>query len=173
MGWIDSFLGVTNKWGGVVGLLSLIPIIWTLIEVRLGKKRRHKMWVKEAREATSERAAILLCDFKDGNMVQQFRASQKTDPRLKSVPDDRIVELKFNKSHITQDDLPEIARRIKEKRHELGKIGADIVYLAYGGPCVIATMVGAELSNGFMVNLLHYEGSHYTIWGPMEHRCDV
>lgn len=154
----------------VLGLLALVPIVWTWWDLVFGRRRRERRWFAEISRRPGERPAILIVDLLPGKdvhaAVENFR---RRDPVLAAVPDDRIVSL-VREQPLTPADLPDLHRELRAAAAHLLKAGADCIHYFHAGPAVAAALVGAEFANGARVLLYHHEGGGYRCFGPLRGR---
>jgi hypothetical protein len=158
--WLDP-LGV------VLGLLSLVPIVWTWWDVAFGRRRRERRWFAEISRQPGERPAILIVDLLPGKdvraAVENFR---HTVPQLAAIPDERIHTIAHAQA-LTPADLPELHRELRAAAAQLLKAGADCIHYFHAGPAIAAALVGAEFANGARVLLYQHEAGSYRCFGPL------
>lgn len=162
MTWLDPI-------GVVIGLTVTLPVFWTWYEIVLGERRRRRRWFHELREEPGERPAILIVDLLPGRDIQasveKFRAA---DPRLASVPADRIFRLQRHKP-LKPGDLPALHDQLRQTAARLLATGADRLHYFHAGPAICAALVGAEFSNALPVFLYQHrpEGGYHN-YGPLK-----
>jgi hypothetical protein len=158
--WLDP-LGV------VLGLVALVPIIWTWWDVVFGRRRRERRWFAEISRRPGERPAILIVDLLPGKdvhaAVENFR---RRDPPLAAIPDERIRCI-VREHSLTPADLPDLHRELRAAAAQLLKAGADCIHYFHAGPAIAAALVGAEFANGARVLLYQHEGGTYRNFGPL------
>ncbi|MGK2925601.1 MAG: hypothetical protein ACSLE2_08260 [Lysobacterales bacterium] len=158
--WLDPI-------GVVLGLLALVPIVWTWWDVVFGRRRRERRWFNAIRRQPGERPAILIVDLLAGKdvraSVENFRRQQ---PALAAIPDDRILVLHRDRA-ITAQDMPDLHRELRHAAAQLLKTGADCIHYFHAGPAVVAALVGAEFANGARLLLYQYGDGYYTNFGPI------
>lgn len=158
--WLDPI-------GVVLGLLALVPIVWTWWDVVFGRRRRERRWFDDIRRQPGERPAILIVDLLAGKdvraSVENFRRRQ---PALAAIPDERILVVRRDRA-ITAQDMPDLQRELRGVAAQLLKAGADCIHCFHAGPAVVAALLGAEFANGARVLLYHHEGGKYCNFGPL------
>lgn len=158
--WLDPI-------GVVLGLLALVPIVWTWWDVVFGRRRRERRWFNAIRRQPGERPAILIVDLLAGKdvraSVENFRRQQ---PALAAIPDERILVVRRDRA-ITAQDMPDLHRELRHVAAQLLKAGADCIHYFHAGPAVVAALVGAEFANGARVLLYQYGDGCYTNFGPI------
>ncbi len=159
---------VLDPIGIVLGIITAIPIFWTWWQVVFGEQRRIRRTYRELRENPGERPGIIIFDLLKGKdarlQVENYRQGVEG---LKNVPEERIVTVSRDK-HITPDDIPELQREIRNAARALMTQGVDKIHLFYGGPAMVAAMIGAEFSN--MPAIIHqYDPPNgtYVNFGPL------
>jgi hypothetical protein len=158
--WLDP-LGV------VLGLLSLVPIVWTWWDVAFGRRRRERRWFAEISRSPGERPAILIVDLlKEKGVRPAVENFRLTVPELAGIPDDRIAIIERQQA-LTPADLPNLHRELRAAAAQLLKAGADCIHYFHAGPAIAAALVGAEFANGARVLLYQYEGGSYRCFGPL------
>ena len=147
-----------------------IPILATWYQVTLGKKRRHRIWAEQIRQKRrGSRPAILIVDLLDGkslmSTVERFRAG---DQGLKVIPS--VCIFLISRDHrIGADDMGALSQEMREKAAEILHNGTDVLHVFFGGPCIAATLIGAEFANSCRVILYHQQQGDYVNWGPLRH----
>jgi hypothetical protein len=158
--WLDPI-------GVVLGLLALVPIVWTWWDVVFGRRRRERRWFNAIRRQPGERPAILIVDLLAGKdvrpSIENFRRQQ---PALAAIPDERIFVVRRDRA-ITAQDMPDLHRELRRAAAQLSKAGADCIHYFHAGPAVVAALVGAEFANGARVLLYQYGDGCYTNFGPI------
>lgn len=158
--WLDPI-------GVVLGLLALVPIVWTWWDVVFGRRRRERRWFNAIRRQPGERPAILIVDLLAGKdvraSVENFRRRQ---PALAAIPDERILVVRRDRA-ITAQDMPDLHRELRHVAAQLLKAGADCIHYFHAGPAVVAALVGAEFANGARLLLYHHEAGQYSNFGPL------
>lgn len=151
----------------VLGLLALVPIVWTWWDLVFGRRRRERRWFAEISRRPGERPAILIVDLLQGKdvhaAVENFR---RRDPALAAIPDDRVVSL-VREQPLTPADLPDLHRELRAAAAHLLKASADCIHYFHAGPAIAAALVGAEFANGARVLLYQHEGGSYRNFGPL------
>lgn len=142
-------------------------MFWTWWEVVFGARRRRRVWFRQARRHTGERAAILVVDFLPGkDITAAVERARNNTPELKDIPDSRVFRKGTDKS-LTPDNMPEIHDLIRSAAGEVLSAGADVVHLFYAGPAIGAAVLGAELANGARVLLYQHNQGQYENFGPL------
>lgn len=160
---------VLDPIGIIVGLLIAIPVFWTWYEVTLGRKRRHRIWFRQAAEDKGQRPAILIVDLLPGKEIEtSVERYRKDDPALASVPADRIFRVSRTNA-VGSDDMPDLAADIRNRAADVLRSGADSVHVFYAGPVVPAMLIGAELANTRRIILYQHSPSGYDNWGPLKY----
>jgi len=161
--WLDPI-------GVVLGLLALVPIVWTWWDVVFGRRRQERRWFADIRRQPGERPAILIVDLLPGKdvraAVEQFRRQQ---PALAAIPDDRVITVRRDRS-LTPDDMPELHRELRRAAAQLLRAGADCIHYFHAGPAIAAAVVGAEFANGARVHLYQHDQHDrggYVNFGPL------
>lgn len=158
--WLDPI-------GVVLGLLALVPIVWTWWDVVFGRRRRERRWFADIRRQPGERPAILIVDLLSGKdvraAVEQFRSQQ---PALAEVPDERIVTVRRD-AQIKPEDMPALHRELRDAAARLLKMGTDRIHYFHAGPAAVAALVGAEFANGACVMFYQYGSGSYANFGPI------
>ena len=158
--WLDP-LGV------VLGLVALVPIIWTWWDVVFGRRRRERRWFADISRRPGERPAILVVDLLPGKdvhaAVENFRRGV---PALAEIPDDRIVVIARQRA-LMPDDLPDLHRELRAAAAQLLKAGADCIHYFHAGPAIAAALVGAEFANGARLLLYQHDSGSYRNFGPL------
>ena len=168
MGALRTFIGDwLDPLATVLGLLALVPIVWTWWDVAFGRRRRERRWFAEIRRSPGERPAILIVDLLPGRdvhaAVENFRRSA---PELAKIPDERIAIIERQQPLIPAD-LPNLHRELRAAAAHLLKAGADCIHYFHAGPAIAAALVGAEFANGARVLLYQHEGGSYRNFGPL------
>lgn len=158
--WLDPI-------GVVLGLLALVPIVWTWWDIVFGRRRRERRWFDDIRRRPGERPAILIVDLLPGRdvraAVENFR---RRDAALAAIPDERIVVIERD-TPLTPATLPDLHRELRAAAARLLKAGADCIHYFHAGPAIAAALVGAEFANGARVLLYQHEGGSYRNFGPL------
>lgn len=158
--WLDPI-------GVVLGLLALVPIVWTWWDLVFGRRRRERRWFDDIRRRPGKRPAILIVDLLPGRdvraAVENFR---RQDPALAAVPDERIVVIERD-TPLTPAALPDLHRELRAAAARLLKAGTDCIHYFHAGPAIAAALVGAEFANGARVLLYQHEGGSYRNFGPL------
>ena len=152
----------------VVGLIAAIPIFWTWYQVVFGERRRIRRTYKELREDPGNRPGIIIFDFLKGrNAELQVERFRQNSEELKNVPDERRLVFSHEK-HVTPEDIPELQREIRDAARTIMLQGVDRIHIFYGGPGVLAAMIGAEFSN-MPVTIYQFETASgtYVNFGPL------
>jgi hypothetical protein len=158
---------VLGPFNTVLGLVAMVPIFWTWWEVAFGRRRRHQRWFKEARTEPGSRPGILIVDLlPDKDIRSNVEHFVQAEPSLRDVPADRNFYL-GRATWLTPDDLPALAREIREKSAEAGHAGVDVLHLFYAGPVVPMALIGAELANSCRVQLYQHQQGTFSNWGPL------
>lgn len=151
----------------VVGIISAIPIFWTLYEVKWGRKRKHEIWYDQAVKGTNADIVLVVDLLANSDMrtqVRQYLATQNHN-----VPDDRFVVLEHS-GDIKPHEVPELVRQLRNHIDEISRMGAGSLHIFFGGPCAFATIVGCEMSNRGNVFIYHHPRTGgYESWGPVRH----
>lgn len=158
--WLDPI-------GVVLGLLALVPIVWTWWDVVFGRRRRERRRFEDIRRQPGERPAILIVDLLAGKdvraSVENFR---RRDSALAAIPDERICVVRRDRA-ITAQDMPDLQRELRDAAAQLLKTGTDRIHYFHAGPAAVAALVGAEFANGACVLLYQYGNGSYTNFGPI------
>lgn len=151
----------------VLGLLALVPIVWTWWDVVFGRRRRERRWFADIRRRPGERPAILIVDLLSGKdvraAVEQFRSQQ---PALAAIPEDRVITLQRD-CNLTPDDMAQLHRDLRLAAAQLLKTGADCIHYFHAGPAIAAAVVGAEFANAARVLLYQHDRGGYVNFGPL------
>ena len=173
---MDALRALIANWldplGVVLGLIALVPIIWTWWDVVFGRRRRERRWFAEISRQPGERPAILIVDLLPGKdvhaTVENFR---RAVPELAAIPDARILSI-VREQPLTPADLPELHRELRATAAQLLKAGTDCIHYFHAGPAIAAALVGAEFANGARVMLYQHEGGSYRNFGPLRKMGD-
>lgn len=156
----------------VVTLLLSIPIFWTWWEVTIGRRRRHRIWLRERRREVGNAPSILIVDIprdsagRDVNVqVERFR---KDNADLAAIPPDRIFRIARDRG-MKPDDMADFQRQLRKTGNEVYAAGTDVLHYFHQGPLPTAAMVGVEFSNACQVNFYHWVQTTYQPWGPINH----
>lgn len=168
---MDALRAFITNWldplGIVLGLLSLVPIVWTWWDVTFGRRRRERRWFAEISRRPGERPAILIVDLLPGKnvhaTVENFR---RRDDALAAIPGERIVSL-VREQTLTPADLLDLHRELRATAAQLLNAGTDCIHYFHAGPAIAAALVGAEFANGARVLLYQHEGGCYRNFGPL------
>ena len=153
----------------VVSLIASIPLWWTWYEVIFGRKKRHKLYVRNAINQKGVKPALLVVDLNSKMpILDQVESLRLTDSTLKEIPKQRVFNIQRMK-WLDHNDIPAIVMELRENMGKIAKSGADLVYLIYSGPVIPAAIIGAELANSFKVRLLQHQEGQYVNWGPLKH----
>ena len=151
----------------VLGLLSLVPIVWTWWDVTFGQRRRERAWLQHIRRAPGERPAILIVDLLPGKnvraSVENFCCAQ---PGLAAIPDQLLVQVERDRP-FTPDDMPDLCRELRAAAARLLAAGTDCIHYFHAGPAIAAALVGAEFANGARVLLYQHDAGTYRCFGPL------
>jgi hypothetical protein len=152
----------------VVGLLISIPVFWTWWQVVFGEQRRRRRQLMEVRQNPGNRPGVLIVDLLEHHGVRAgVEAHLASDENLKSVPKDRIVMVKRDRS-LRPDDTLAFVEDLRNAVHKLADAGVDVIHVFCAGPVVSAMMVGAVLANGKRVTTYQYHDGHYYNFGPLQ-----
>ncbi|MDD3652187.1 hypothetical protein [Immundisolibacter sp.] len=151
----------------VLGLLSLVPIVWTWWDVTFGRRRRERALLQHIRRAPGERPAILIMDLLPGkNIRAAVENYRRAEPPLAAIPDERLVQIERDE-FLTPDDMADLYRELRAAAARLLAAGTDCIHYFHAGPGIVAALVGAEFANGARVLLYQYEAGTYRCFGPL------
>lgn len=154
-----------------IGIILAFPVLWTWYELVWGRHRRRKRWIKDIQNNPGKRPAILIVDLLKGDKsirpaVEGFRQEH---PHLKNISDDRIFVIELTQPTLEPKHMPIFVDQLREKAKDIYGSGTDALHLFYGGPCILATLVGREFANACQVVLYQYSGGQYVDFGPLNY----
>lgn len=164
--------GTLDPIATVVGLVLAIPIVWTWLDLVIGRKRRARSWLREVRSDPGQRPALLLVDLLvDKDILAQMERYIAGRPELAAIPNDRRYRLGRNK-RLGPDDLADLASEIRARSADIARAGCDTVHCLYAGPAAVAALIGAEFANGTRCMIYQHSQGNYENWGPLRHTFD-
>ncbi|MHB8474070.1 MAG: SAVED domain-containing protein [Gammaproteobacteria bacterium] len=157
---------IIDKVGTVIGILSTIPVVWSLF-ILLGYRRRQKALIKQIIARPGNRPIALAIGIARDqtpiditNQVRLYLTKQGMEMDIESLP---LPVLRADKTHEFVAELRKMRARLIEK-------GVDQTHLFYMGPVAGALLVGDVFSNGAVQIYYHNQGSgEYEKWGPLTH----
>jgi hypothetical protein len=170
---MDAIRAFISNWldpiGVVLGLIALVPIFWTWLDVVWGRRRRQRRWLLEVRRDPGVRPAILIVDLLPGKDVRaQVEHCVANDETLRQIPSDRRFYLGRQES-LTPDAMAELVEELRQKAADIARAGCDTVHLFYAGPLAGAAIVGAEFANGARCLFYQHQQGRYENFGPLRH----
>jgi len=173
---IHSYVQAIDPYFGVV---ALIPILLTFWEVWFGRRRRHKKWFAEVRQASGPRPAILIVDILPGReIVAQVENHRRGTEGLQKIPDDRVFRIDAASLGVTSPELSSevmiaFANKVHETAADIYRAGTGVIHYFHSGPLPTVAVVAAALANGPRVLMYHWRQGHYESWGPIRHPGEV
>lgn len=153
----------------VLGLLSLVPIVWTWWDVTFGRRRLQRRWLQEVRRDPGVRPAILVVDLlPDKDVRAQVELCVANDETLSQIPSDRRFHLGRAQA-LTPDAMTDFVSELRQKAADIARAGCDTVHLFYAGPLAGAAIVGAEFANGARCLFYQHQQGRYENFGPLRH----
>lgn len=154
----------------ILGFASLIPIVWTWLDVVYGRQSRHSKWINEVRNQVGARPTVLIVDLLPGKDVRAtVERYIQTNAELKGIPAERIFTVR-RESWLKPDNSEALVKEIQDNAGEILRTGTDVLHLFYAGPVFAASVVGAEFANaGCRVLLYQNEQGNYLNFGPLRH----
>lgn len=167
---VTSALETIGVW---FGALTMLLVIWTWYEVVFGNKRKLKKLYKLATKQKGELPVVLVANFLKDNkdMTSDVTRFLNEDSQLSAIPGHHIFSLAANRPNIKVDDMPDVVNEIRDIAMRISHTGTDCVHLFYGGPHIIASIIGKEFANSHRVLLYQQDlnTKKYTNFGPLSH----
>jgi hypothetical protein len=158
-----------------IGLIALVPIALTFLEVKFGRRWRHRKWFRQIIKAPGNRPAILIVDLlPDKEIVAHVENYRRMNDDLKDIPADRIFRIDaagvgISAPELKADDVTAFAEEMRSVVADMYMAGPDVVHYFHSGPIPTAAMVAASLANSFRVQIYHWRQGQYECWGPIRH----
>lgn len=172
MYWLKDFINnVLGPVSIIIGIITIIPVLLTWWEVTFGRRRRHSLWFREVRNVPGERPGLFIVDLLEkGNIANDVEHYRQQHEQLKGISADRIFKVN-RKKELFPNDMPEIARELRQVTENIIEAGVDTLHLFYAGPVTPMALVGAEFANVRRVFLYqrNRETGMYENWGPLRH----
>lgn len=151
----------------------------TFWEVWFGRRWRHELWFRQARQLVGDRPAILVVDLLPGReIITQVEGHRQQVPGLDAVQADRIFvisaeSLGITGAELSPDMMTAFETKLQRTIQDMWRSGAGVIHYFHSGPFPTIAMVGAALANGPMVQTYHWRQGKYESWGPLRHAGDV
>jgi hypothetical protein len=154
--------------GIVLGLLMLIPVVWTWIDIAFGDRRRQRKWFDDVRRNPGERPAVLVIDLLQGkDIMAQVRNFMGSDKVLSEVKEDRIFGIM--RDGVQPEDMTRLAHELRQTASRIAGQGVTSLHLFYVGPNGLGPLFGAEFANSMSVMLYQHQNGRYENFGPLRH----
>jgi len=155
------------------GALTMLLVFWTWYEVVFGGKRKLRKLHQLAIKKPGELPVILIVNYlpdKKEMKSDVFRYIN-TDKSLNNIASEHIFEVSPKRSTVLVEDMPAVVSEIREIAQQISHTGTDCIHLFYGGPHVIASIIGKEFANSHRVMLYQQdrETKQYTNFGSLSH----
>jgi hypothetical protein len=169
---MDSTILVAAVLGVTVAALVLLVFI---LRGAFYNELRHERWFKRIRNITGRAPALLIIDLLPGKNIGVGVEAFASDNQILSMIDkDRYFYLRWREDEsIVPESMRLLSNRLRQLHEQLIEAKVDVLYLFYGGPAIVATMIGAEFANSsFHVILYHHSQGEYVNLGPLRYKLN-
>jgi len=154
------------------GIISLIPILLSFIYILRSDVLHHRRYLKKIRDKKADDDdAILIVDIGESAIRPSVEKWVYKQEKFRNLPKENIYSVICKKKRIEELDLDSFLKAFRKERNEIYSKGLSTIHLFYRGPVIIATIIGAELSNGRPVIFYQNDTRNpegYVNWGAIE-----
>lgn len=155
------------------GAITMLLVFWTWWEVVFGNKRKLRKLYQVAMRQTGDLPVILIANFlqHDRDMKSDVMRFINEHQHLKNIRQQHIFELSSDRPSIRPDDMLAVTREIRDVTMRISHTGTDCIHLFYGGPHIVASILGKEFANSHRVMLYQQDlqTKKYISYGPLAH----
>lgn len=173
---MDGWYWISN-FSAVLGIILAIPPVYMAVVYLTRDRERQKKRLEVIRNSKGVTSAVLIINIGQLPIRVDVEKFIKENEELQAEEIGTNIFEYHHKDKILNesaaDTLFEILKGIREIEEQLKEKGVQRLHLFYAGPIMPAAMIGAELSNRFIVFCYHNttDGSRkqrYVLWGELQ-----